>query len=144
MCLLLCSARSHVNCFAKTIWWWKFECNEECTPESVIKYVWDGNIRSIQDDEVFEMWVGSLIICCKPNCAITFPIAFPSWLDLSWLCQFFDLTFKSQINTIRNGSFDARFPRLKSGYFPGDIEYWEHANTKSFCNRCKQHRVNCW
>ena len=60
-------------------------------------------VRSIQDVEVFDMWVGSFIICCKLNCAVTFSILFPSCLFLSWEYQFFDLVFKSPINTIRNG-----------------------------------------
>ena len=38
----------------------------------------DVNIRSIQDDEVFDMCVGSLIICSKSNCVVTFLIAFHS------------------------------------------------------------------
>ena len=71
--------------FAKTIWWWKFEHNEECTAESVIKFGWDVNITPVQDDEIFDMWVSSMwvgcmwyvINCCKPNCAVTFSISFP-------------------------------------------------------------------
>ena len=35
--------------------------------EPVIKLGCDVNIRSIQDDEAFDVCVGSLIICCKPN-----------------------------------------------------------------------------
>ena len=60
----------------------------------------DVNIKSIQDGEVFDMCVGSLISWCKPNYAVTFSIAFPSWLDLSWQHQFFDLIFKSRTNII--------------------------------------------
>ena len=80
-------------------------CSEKCTPGSVIKLGCDVNIRSIQDDEVFVMCVGALIICCKPNCVVTFSNAFPSRLDLSRQNQFFDLSFKSSINPIRNGLF---------------------------------------
>ena len=63
------------------------------------------NVRSIRDDEVIDMCVGSLIICFKPNCAVTFLIAFPLWLDLSWRCEFFYLAFKFPVNTIRNWLF---------------------------------------
>ena len=68
----------------------QFVCSEECTPESVIKLGWDVNIKSIQDDEVFDMCAGFLIICCKPSFAVSFSISFPSWLNLSWQYQFFD------------------------------------------------------
>ena len=63
------------------------------------------NVRSIKDDEVIEMCVGALIICFKPNFVVTFLIAFPLWLDLSWRCEFFDFAFKSAINTIKNWLF---------------------------------------
>ena len=97
------------------------------TPESVIKFGWDVNIRSIQDDEVFDMWVGFLIICCKPNCAVTFSISFPSWLVLSWEYQFFDLAFKFPINTIRNGLFwhqVSKFNSKLSMNFPNSSLVW--------------------
>ena len=84
------------------------------TPESIIKFGWDENIRSIQDDEVFDMCVGSLIICCKANCAALFLISFPLWLDLSREYQFFDLAFKSSINAIRNGLFWHKVSKLYS------------------------------
>ena len=71
-------------------------------------------IRPIQDDEVFDMWVGTLIICCKSNCAVTFSISFPSRLVLSWEYQFFDLAFKSPINTIRNGLFWHKVSKFNS------------------------------
>ena len=100
--------------FEKTNWWWLFGCSEECAAESVTKFGWDVNIRSIQDDEVFDMCVGSLIICCKPNCAVTFSISFPSWLDLSRENQSFYLAFKSPIKTIRNGLFWHKVPKLNS------------------------------
>ena len=63
------------------------------------------NVRSIKDDEVIEMCVGALIICFKPNFVVTFLIAFPLWLDLSWRCEFFDFAFKSAVNTIKNWLF---------------------------------------
>ena len=67
--------------FAKTICWSQFECSEEWAPDSVINLGCDVNIKSIEDNAVFYMYVGSLVICYKPNCAVTFSIAFPSWLD---------------------------------------------------------------
>ena len=49
-----------------------------CTLESIIKMDCAVNIRLKQNDEVFGMCAGSLIIYCKPNCTVTFSIAFPS------------------------------------------------------------------
>ena len=100
--------------FPKTIWQWQFGCSEECTSESVIKSVCNVNIRSIQEDIVFDMCVGSLIICCKANCTVRFSIEFSSWLDLAWQYQFFDLAFKSPINTITNGLFWHKLPKFNS------------------------------
>ena len=37
----------------------------------------------MQDEEVFDMCVGSLIICCKPNCAVTFRLHFVR----DWICH---------------------------------------------------------
>ena len=131
------------------------------------------NIRSIQDDEVFDMWVGSLIICCKPNCIVTFLISFPVWLVLSWEYQFFDLAFKSPVNTIMNGlfwhklsKFDTKLSMIfsnSSWVWLGDlykeiklqilppifnsklIYSWNRCNRCStFCSRCKHHSVYCW
>ena len=47
----------------KIIWWWQFECKEECTPESVTKLFWEvnisGSVQSIQVDEQSSKWIGS-------------------------------------------------------------------------------------
>ena len=118
--------------------------------------------------------VSSLIISCQPNCAVTFLIAFPSWLDLSRQYHYFDLAFKSPINTIRNGlswhkhsKFIFRFS-MNSSNLPwawlgdlykerfycqylirnwnilADIEHWELAKAKIFCNRYKHQCIYCW
>ena len=89
----------------------QFECNKKCTPGSVIKLVCDVNIGSIQDDGVYDsMCVGSLIICCKPNCTVAFSIAFPS--RLSWQYQFFDL----QLTQFGIDYFDTSFSSLIPGF----------------------------
>ena len=82
----------------------------------VIKLGCDVTIRWIQDDKVFDMCAGSLIICCKPNCAATFSVAFPSILDLSWQYQFFDLALKLQSTQLGIGYFDTIFPSLIPGF----------------------------
>ena len=48
-------------------------------------------------------WVGSLIICCKPNCEVKASILALSFDVLSCLYQCSDFTFKSPKTTIRNG-----------------------------------------
>ena len=74
------------------------------------------NIRSIQDDEVFDMRVGSLIICCKPNCAVTFSISFLR----DWICHentiFFIWGLNLQLTQLGMDYFDTKFPSLIRGY----------------------------
>ena len=33
---------------AKIIWWWQFGYNEQCTPDSITKLVYEVNKRSMQ------------------------------------------------------------------------------------------------
>ena len=70
------------------------------------------NIRSIQDDEVFDMYVGSLIICCKPSRTNTFSITFPCRLDLSCNTNFLIWHLNLQLTQLGMGYFDTSFPSL--------------------------------
>ena len=102
--------------FAKIIWWWQSECRDEWTPDSIIKFGCDVKIRSIHEEEVSDMCVGSLIIRCNPNWCVTFSVASPSKLVLSWQKQLLDLALKSPIATTKNGSFAPNFLDLIQGF----------------------------
>ena len=80
--------------------WWLFLCNEECAPDSITKFVCEGNIKSMQEDEFLVWSVDSLISCCSPNWEIMTSIFEPSYDVLSLLHQRFDLTLKSPRTTV--------------------------------------------
>ena len=61
------------------------------------------SIRSMLEEEDSNIWVGSLIIWCKPNCDEIFSIALPSVLVMSFLQQLLDFALKSPRSTTRNG-----------------------------------------
>ena len=63
--------------FAKIIWWWQFECRGKWTPDAIIKFGFDVKIRSIHEEEVPNMCVGSLITWCNPKWDAKFSIASP-------------------------------------------------------------------
>ena len=67
------------------IWWWELGCKDGWTPDSVIKFRCEVNIRSVYEEEASNVCVGWLITCCKPNCDYIFSIALPSLLVMSWL-----------------------------------------------------------
>ena len=48
--------------FAWTIWQWRFECWDQRTIDSIIKFGRDVKIRPIHEEEVSNMWVGSLTL----------------------------------------------------------------------------------
>ena len=50
-----------------TIWWRQFWCKQDWTPESTTKFVWEANIKSMQEDLFPIIWVGSWISCSSPN-----------------------------------------------------------------------------
>ena len=69
---------------------------------SVIRCGGEVNIRSIHQEEDSNIWVGSLIIWCNPNCDEMFSIALPS---MSFLHQLLDFALKLPRSTTRNGFF---------------------------------------
>ena len=94
------------------IWWWELGCKDGWTPDSVIRFGCEVNIRSIHEEEDSNIWVGSLIIWCKPNYHEIFSIALPSVVVMSFLHQLLDFALKSPRSTTRNGLFctaDSRF-----------------------------------
>ena len=79
--------------------WW----SEEWTFDSITRSGWEVHNRSIHEDESVEVWVGSLINCCKPNWDVITSALGPSWAALSCLYQFDYLTIKSPRATIKYG-----------------------------------------
>ena len=111
---------------AYTIWWWQFGCKDEWTPESNIKLGSDVKIRSMHEEEVFNMWVDCLITWYNPN-YVMLSIRFPSKVDLSWQCHLLDLALKSPITTTRKGFLWTIFSRVNSKFlekFPKMSKVW--------------------
>ena len=66
-----------------TTWWRQFGGKDEWTPDSVVKSGCDGKIRSIHEEELSRICVGSLIICYSPNCDVIFSNTLPWEVVLS-------------------------------------------------------------
>ena len=79
------------------IWWWQLEWREGWVPLSITKFGWFMKIKSIHDEELESMWVGSYINCSRPWIEVTESICTPSLLDMSYLYQFDDRALKSPI-----------------------------------------------
>ena len=73
-------------------------------------------MRSIPEEKVYNMWVGSLITWCNPNCDVILSITFPSKVDLSWQCHLLDLILKSPIATTRKGFLWTIFSKFISKF----------------------------
>ena len=82
---------------AKAVWWWQLGYNKECTPDSVTKLVSEVNKRSMQVEQFFVMWVGSLIIWFKPNWDVNNLSFKPSFALLSFEYQLAYLALKSPL-----------------------------------------------
>ena len=54
----------------------------------------------MQEEEFPNMWVGSLINCCRPNCEVTASILETSHVFSLRLYQFEDLVMKSSRTTV--------------------------------------------
>ena len=94
------------------IWWWGLGCKDGWTPDPVIRFGCEVNIRSIHEEEVSNICVGLLIIWCKPNCNEILFIVLSSLVVMSFLHQSLDFTLKLPRSTTRNGLFcttDSRF-----------------------------------
>ena len=113
------------------ICWWKLRCKDGWTPDSVIKCGFEVNVRSIHEEENSNIYVGSLIIWCKPNCDEILSIDSPSVVFMSFLHQLLDSTLKSPRSTTRSGlfcnadsRFSSRFSLKDSNWsrdWPGDL-----------------------
>ena len=57
----------------------------------------------MQEEEFPNMWVGSLINCCRPNCEVTASILETSYFVSLRLYQFEDLVLKSSGTTVGDG-----------------------------------------
>ena len=57
----------------------------------------------MQEEEFPNMWVGSLINCCRPNCEVTASILDTSYFVSLCLYQFEDLVLKPSRTTVGNG-----------------------------------------
>ena len=71
------------------IWWWNLEYKDGWTPDSVIKFGCEVNIRSIHEEEDSNICVGLLITWYKPNCdeqyVLLLVIVATRISDYSWL-----------------------------------------------------------
>ena len=86
-------------------WWWQFACKDGWTPDSIIKFGCDANMRSIHEKELCKIYVGSFMTWCNPNYDVTFYNAFPWGVVLSLQYQNFDFALKSPRATRRKGFF---------------------------------------
>ena len=64
---------------------------------STTKFDWFVTIKSIHDEELESMWVGSYINCSRPWVEVTESICTPSMLDMAYLYLFDDHALKSPI-----------------------------------------------
>ena len=77
----------------------------------VVRWIW-----RIHEEEDSNIWVGALIIWCKPNCGEIFSIALPSVVITSFLQQLLDFTSKSPRSNASNGLFCTADSRLTQGF----------------------------
>ena len=71
-------------------------------------------MRSIHEEELCKICVGSFMTWCNPNCHLTFSNAFPWEVILSLQYQNFDFGIKSQIATRRKGFFRNKVSKFNS------------------------------
>ena len=76
------------------IWWWELGYKDGWTPDSVIKFGCEVNIKSINEEEDSNICAGSLITWCKPKSDEIFSTALPSFAVMSFLHQLLDFTLK--------------------------------------------------
>ena len=75
---------------------------------SISKFGWDVNIRSIHKGEFCNISVGSLIYWCDPSYEVVLSIVLPSKVVLSLFYQFLNLALKSPMAVIWKGFFCAK------------------------------------
>ena len=95
-------------------WWWQFECKDGWTSDSIIKFGCDAKMRSIHEEELCKICVGSFMAWCNPNCDVTFSNVFHWEMVLSLQYQNFDFALKSPIATRRKGFFRDKVSQFNS------------------------------
>ena len=86
-------------------------------PQSITNLGCDVKNKSMQEDDVSKICVGSLIIWCKPLCDINVPIFAPSKLVLSVMHQLRNFLLKSPNITTKNGSKLVALSKFNSRFF---------------------------
>ena len=91
---------------ANTNWWWQYGWREGWTPESITRFDWEVNIRSIQDEDESSKWVGSLINWYSPWLHVKVSSLDPSYDVLPFLNHVWLLALKSPTATSKKGFFN--------------------------------------
>ena len=100
--------------FAKVIWWWQFGCKDGWTPDSIRTLGWELKIKSIHEEELFKVCVGSLIFWSKRFCEIIASVFLPSSTVISLLYQLLELVVKSPRATNKEWFFWAIVSKVNS------------------------------
>ena len=87
------------------IWWWELGYKDGWKPDSVIKFGFEVNMRSIHEEEDPNICVGSLITWSKLNCDEILSVDLPSLMVNSLLHQLLDFALKSPKSTTKKGLF---------------------------------------
>ena len=67
------------------IWWWELGYKDGQTPDSVIKFGCEVNVRSIHEEEDSIAYIYSLITWCNLNCDDIFSITLPLLVVMTFL-----------------------------------------------------------
>ena len=67
------------------IWWWELGYKDGQTPDSVIKFGCEVNVRSIHEEEDSITYICSLITWCNLNCDDIFSITLPLLVVMTFL-----------------------------------------------------------
>ena len=96
----------------------QLEWRKEWAPDSIAKFGWDVESRSIHEEEFCNIFVGSLINWYNPSCEVILSIVLPSKVVLSLFYQFVDLALKSPMYVIQKGYFCAKILSVISKLSP--------------------------
>ena len=98
------------------ILWWELGYKDGWSPDSVIKFGCEMNIRSIHEKEDSNICAGSLITWCKANCEEIFSIVLPSIGVMSFLYQLLYFALKPPRSTTKKGLFCTADSRFRSRF----------------------------
>ena len=79
----------------------RIQMQKRITPNSTIKLGCEVNNKSVQENELSNVCIGSLIIGWNPNCSEVTSISLPSAVVLSCLNQLHDFVLKLPRATIK-------------------------------------------